>query len=74
MIDPTAANNENLRVQVAVQQRVTGNLLLTFGTNVTSTQLQTIQVEYQRKGHDRISVVRDEYGGYGFDVRLHKVL
>jgi hypothetical protein len=32
-----------------------------------------VQLEYQPKKQVRISVVRDEYGGYGFDVRLHKV-
>jgi translocation and assembly module TamB len=72
-IDPTAGNNQNPGSQVAIQQRVTGTILLTFSTDVTSTQRQTVQLEYQPKSHVRISVVRDEYGGYGFDVRLHKV-
>jgi translocation and assembly module TamB len=72
-IDPTAGNNQNPGSQVAIQQRVTGTLLLTFSTDVTSTQRQTVQLEYQPKKQVRISVVRDEYGGYGFDVRLHKV-
>jgi hypothetical protein len=58
---------------VAIQQRVTGTLFLTFATNVTSTQQQTIQVQYQPKPQWRISVIRDEYDGYGMDVRFHKV-
>jgi translocation and assembly module TamB len=72
-LDPTAGNNQNPGAQVAVQQRVTGAILLTFSTDVTSTQRQTIQLQYQPKRQVRISVLRDEYGGYGVAVRLHKV-
>jgi len=72
-LDPTAGNSQNPGAQVAIQQRVTGTLFLTFATNVTSTQQQTIQVQYQPKPHWRISVIRDEYDGYGVDVRYHKV-
>ena len=38
-----------------------------------STQLQTIQLQYQPKRQVKISVIRDEYGGYGVVVRLRKV-
>lgn len=72
-IDPTAGNNQNPGAQVAIQQRVSGSILLTFSTDVTSTQRQTIQLQYQPKRQVKISVIRDEYGGYGVDVRLHKV-
>jgi translocation and assembly module TamB len=72
-LDPTAGNSQNPGAQVAIQQRVTGTLFLTFATNVTSTQQQTIQVQYQPKPQWRISVIRDEYDGYGVDVRYHKV-
>ena len=72
-VDPTAGTSQNPGAQVAVQQRVTGTLLLTFSTDVTSTQQQAVQLEYQPKKNMRISVVRDQYGGYGLDVRLHKV-
>jgi translocation and assembly module TamB len=72
-LDPTAGNTQNPGAQVAIQQRVTGTLFLTFATNVTSTQQQTIQVQYQPKPQWRISVIRDEYDGYGMDVRFHKV-
>jgi translocation and assembly module TamB len=72
-IDPTAGNNLNPGAQVAIQQRVSGTLLLTFATDVTSTQRQTFQLQYQPKRQMKISVLRDEYGGYGVDVRYHKV-
>jgi translocation and assembly module TamB len=72
-IDPTAGSSQNPGAQIAIQQRVTGTLLLTFSTDVTTTQRQTVQLQYQPKRQWRISVVRDEYGGYGIDVRFHKV-
>ena len=72
-IDPTAGNNQNPGAQVAIQERVTGTLLLTFSTDVTSTQKQTVQLQYEPKKQVKISVLRDEYGGYGVDVRYHKV-
>jgi translocation and assembly module TamB len=72
-LDPTAGTNQNPGAQVAIQQRVTGTILLTFSTDVTSTQRKTIQLQYEPKRQVRISVLRDEYGGYGMDVRLHKV-
>jgi translocation and assembly module TamB len=72
-IDPTAGNSQNPGAQVAIQQRVTGTLLLTFATDVTSTQSQTVQLQYQPKRQVKITVLRDEYGGYGVDIRYHKV-
>jgi translocation and assembly module TamB len=71
-INPLAGNNSNPGAQIAVQQRVTGNVLLTFSTNATSAQNQTVQVQYQPKKNVTVSVLRDEYGGYGIDVRYRK--
>jgi translocation and assembly module TamB len=72
-IDPMAGNTQNPGAQVSIQQRVTGSVLLTFSTDVTSAQSQTVQLQYQPKPQVTISVLRDQFGGYGFDVRLHKV-
>jgi translocation and assembly module TamB len=72
-IDPLAGNTRNPGAQVSIQQRVTGTVLLTFSTDVTSTQSQTVQLQYQPTPQVTISVLRDQFGGYGFDVRLHKV-
>lgn len=58
--------------QVAIQQRVSGSLLLTFSTDVTSTQSQTVAVEYRAQKNLRISLIRDQNGGYGIDARIHK--
>jgi translocation and assembly module TamB len=70
--NPLASNNQDPGAQVAVQQRVSGNILLTFSTDVTSAQNQSIQVQYQVKRNVTVSVLRDENGGYGFDVQYHK--
>jgi len=72
-INPLAGNNQTPGSQVAVQQRVSGNVLLTFSTDVTSAQNASIQVQYQARKNVSVSVLRDENGGYGLDVRYHKV-
>ena len=72
-VDPLAVNSQgNPGAQIAIQQRVTGDLLLTFSTNVTSTQAQTVEVQYQINKRWSVTVLRDQNGGYGIDVRLHK--
>jgi translocation and assembly module TamB len=72
-IDPLAGNSQsNPGAQVAIQQRVTGKILLTFSTDVTSTENQAIQVQYQVKKGLSVSVLRDQYGGYAADMRIHK--
>jgi translocation and assembly module TamB len=71
-LNPLAGNNQNPGSQVAIQQRVSGNILLTFSTDVTDAQNQSIQVHYRVKRNVSVSVLRDEFGGYGVDVRYHK--
>jgi translocation and assembly module TamB len=58
--------------QVAIQQRVTGRLLVTFTTNTAATQNTAVQVQYQLGHGLSISTLRDHNGGYGIDVHLHK--
>lgn len=41
-------------------------------TDVNSTQNQLIEVQYQLNQRTSVTVLRDQYGGYGIDVRLHK--
>ena len=57
---------------VTIQQRVTGNLFVTFSSNVASTQNQTIQGEYQISPRAAVSVTRDQSGGFGFDTLIKK--
>jgi len=53
---------------ISIQQRVTGNLFVTYSTNVASTQNQVIMGEYKLSRKTSISATRDQNGGFGFDV------
>jgi translocation and assembly module TamB len=72
-IDPLATNSQgNVGSQVAIQERVTGNLLLTVSTDVTNTQGQTVELEYQVNRRTSITALRDQNGGYAIGLRVHK--
>jgi translocation and assembly module TamB len=72
-IDPLATNTSgDPGAQVAIQERVTGSLLFTFSTNVTTTQGQSVQLQYQLNKRVSVTVLRDQNGGYGIDLRLHR--
>jgi translocation and assembly module TamB len=57
---------------ITIQQRVTGNLFVTFSSNVASTQNQTIQGQYQISPRVSVSATRDQSGGFGFDTLINK--
>jgi translocation and assembly module TamB len=57
---------------ITIQQRVTGNLFVTFSSNVASTQNETIQGQYQLSPRVAVSVTRDENGGVAFDTLIKK--
>lgn len=72
-IDPLAPNSVgDPGAQIAIQERVTGSLLFTFSTNVTQTQSQTVELQYNLNKATSVTVLRDQNGGYGIDLRLHK--
>ena len=55
---------------VTIRQRVTGNLFVTFSTNVASTQDQVIQGEYKVSPKVSFSATRDPNGGFGVDTLI----
>jgi translocation and assembly module TamB len=73
-VDPVLAgsNQRNPGARLTVQQRVTGNIFVTFSTDVTSTQDQTIQLQYKVSPRLSISGTRDQNGGFGFDTIIQK--
>lgn len=72
-IDPLAPNSVgDPGAQIAIQERITGDLLFTFSTNVTSTQSETVEVQYNLTKGTSVTVLRDQNGGYGADLRFHK--
>lgn len=57
---------------ITVQQRVTGNLFVTFSSNVTSTQNQVIMGQYQVSPRVAVSATRDQNGGFAVDTLIKK--
>jgi translocation and assembly module TamB len=73
-VDPLATNAQgNPGATIAIQQRVTGSLLFTFSTDVTETQEQTVELQYDVNKRVSVTILRDQNGGYGIDLRVHKV-
>jgi len=73
-IDPNLGtdNGRNPGARIAIQQRVTSNLLVTYATDLTSTQRQAIQLEYKFNPRWSVSGTRDQNGGFGVDGKYHK--
>jgi translocation and assembly module TamB len=72
-IDPTLGGNDvNPGARVAFQKRITSNFLFTFASDVTSTQREIIQGEYQLNRRWSVSATRDENGGFAVDGKYHK--
>jgi translocation and assembly module TamB len=72
-VDPVlGGNGQDPGARVTVQQRVTGNMFVTFASDATSTQRQVIKLEYQATPRVAFSGVRDQNGGFAFDVRIKK--
>jgi translocation and assembly module TamB len=74
-INPVLANSNSQGppgANITVQQRVTGNLFVTFSSNVTSTQGQTIQGQYQVSPRVAVSATRDPNGGFAVDTLIKK--
>jgi translocation and assembly module TamB len=72
-VDPVlGGTGANAGARVTVQQRVTGNMFVTFATDATSTQSQVIKLEYQATPRVSVSGTRDQNGGFAFDIRIKK--
>ncbi len=73
-IDPGLGNDngQNPGARIAIQQRVTSNLLVTFATDITSTQRQAVQIEYKFNPKWSVSGTRNQNGGFGVDGRYRK--
>lgn len=73
-IDPLATGSSGQPgQQISLQERVTGSLLFTFSTNVTTTQGQTVELQYDLNRRVSVTGLRDQNGGYSIVLRLHKV-
>ena len=71
-IDPTLGGSQNPSARVAIQQRVTKNLLFSFSTDVSEPGSEVVQGEYQINKRWSVNVQRDQLGGVSIDGRYHK--
>jgi translocation and assembly module TamB len=72
-VDPVLGDDSTSPgARVTLQQRVTGNLFVTFSTDVTGTQHEVIKLEYQATPKVSLSGVRDQNGGFAVDMRIRK--
>jgi translocation and assembly module TamB len=71
-IDPLlGGNNRNPSARVAIQQRVSKNLLFTFSTDVSQPGSEVVQGEYRINKRWSASVTRDQLGGVSVDGKYH---
>lgn len=66
------ATNQNAGARVTVEQQITRNLTITYESNVSSTQEQVIQVEYNVNRNVSIVALRDQNGTFGIDVKIRR--
>ena len=73
-INPVLGNaaNQGAGANITIQQRVTGNLFVTFSTNTATTQSNVIQGEYHFTPKVSLSATRDPNGGFAVDTRIKK--
>ena len=68
----SATSGQNAGARVTVEQQVTRNLTITYVSNVSSTQQQVIQVEYNVDRNVSIVALRDQNGTFGIDIKIKK--
>jgi translocation and assembly module TamB len=72
-VDPVlGGDSKDPGARITLQQRVTGNLFVTFAADVTGTQHEVIKLEYQATPKVSLSGVRDQNGGFAVDMRIRK--
>jgi translocation and assembly module TamB len=72
-VDPIlGGGQQDTGARVTIRQRVTGSLFVTFAADTTSTERQVIKLEYQVSPKTSVSGVRDQNGGFAFDIRRRK--
>jgi translocation and assembly module TamB len=74
-VDPAfsgVGSDQNATARITIEQRLTHDLTVTYVTNVTSTQRQVIQIEYNVSRDLSILGLRDENGTYGLDIKFTK--
>ena len=74
-VDPFLVGNErDPSARVTFGQQITKDVLITYSTNVSSTEQQVILVEYWVNDSTSVIASRDAEGSFGLDVRFRKRL
>jgi translocation and assembly module TamB len=68
----TTNSSQNVGARVTVEQQVTRDLTVTYVSNVSSSQQQVIQVEYNLNRNISIVGLRDQNGTFGVDIKFKK--
>ncbi|MFP5235851.1 MAG: translocation/assembly module TamB domain-containing protein [Acidobacteriota bacterium] len=73
-ISPVLGNapNQGAGADITVQQRVTGNLFVTFSDNTADPQSEVIQGQYKVSPRVSLSATRDPNGGFAVDTLIKK--
>jgi translocation and assembly module TamB len=70
----TSSSGQNAAARVTVEQQVSSDLTVTYVSNVSSTQQQVIQVEYNVTRSISLVALRDQNGTFGIDIKFKKRL
>ena len=68
----STGSGQNVAARVTVEQQVTPNLAVTYVSNVSSTQQQVIQIEYNVTRNISVVALRDQNGTFGMDIKIKK--
>jgi len=68
----STGSEQNAAARITVEQQIARNLTITYVSNVSSTQQQVIQVEYNVDRNVSIVGLRDQNGTFGIDIKIKK--
>ena len=68
----STGTEQNAAARVTVEQQIAHNLTITYVSNVSSTQQQVIQVEYNVNRNVSVIALRDYNGTFGIDLKIKK--
>jgi translocation and assembly module TamB len=72
-VDPVlGSGQQNAGARIAIQQRVTSKIFVTYSTDVTSTGQQAAKLEYQVNRKASLIAVRNQNGGFSFETNFRK--
>lgn len=72
-VDPVlGGSQQSSGARIAIKQKVTSKIFVTYATDVTSSQQQAIEVEYEVNRRMSLSAARNQNGGFSFEASFRK--